>query len=243
MRKTMKTALLAATLLIPGGATIQAQDNVSQETGAVEMAPSAGYSGTTSTSTSSTGTAAPDAAPAVAAGALRVYGGMRVGVGGGFKTVKPSHNVILTSPATPGIQVGADYVLHKYFALGAETRLNWAGTRDGNERVMIWDLVVRPRSHYQLPSMPVELYGAVPVGLSVTNWPEDNATGKAGATLGLTGGANYFFTSHLAVNLEMGWLWHWVRNEIDPTGVFPKRKNTARVGQWTMLSANFLYAF
>lgn len=238
MRKTMKTILLAAALLVAGHGAGLAQEDVSQEAGPVELAPTTQYTGTTNS----------EAAAAEAAGNLRVYGGLRIGVGGGFKPVEPeapasmpnANDVIYTSPATPGIQAGAEYVLMKYFALGVETRLNWARTRAGDERVMLWDLVVKPRSNYRLSSAPVELYVALPVGLSVSNWPEEIAEGKAGATLGISGGANYFFTSHFGLNVEMGWLWHWMRAEIDSITTV---EETARLGQLTLISANFLYAF
>jgi hypothetical protein len=235
MRKTMKTAVLAAALLAASGATTRAQDDVSQEAGPVEMAPSTQVQATTNTEAA--------AAPVPTAGALRVYGGLRIGVGGGIKPVAPEppppgHNdLILTAPATPGIQIGAEYLLMKYFALGVETRLNWARPRSGEDRFMLWDLVVKPRANYQLGSMPVELYAALPVGLSIANMPEDIETGKAGATLGLSGGANYFFTNHFGLNVEMGWLWHWVRVEVEDS------TETARLGQLTLISANFMYAF
>jgi hypothetical protein len=237
MRKTTKTAALAAALLMASGPA-EAQDDVSQEAGPVELAPSAQFQGTTNAEAAS-------AAPPVA-GALRVYGGLRIGVGGGFKPVKPDdattygNDIIFVSPATPGIQVGAEYLLMKYFALGIETRLNWAKPRIADERVMLWDLIVRPRTNYQLSAMPLELYVALPFGLSISNWPEDFATGKAAATLGFSGGANYFFNSHIGLNLEMGWLWHWLRDEIDAVDT---TKETFRLGQWTLVSANFMYAF
>lgn len=233
MRKTTKTAALAAALLIASGA--EAQEDVSQEAGPVELAPSAPYQGTTNTEAA--------AAAQPVAGKLRVYGGLRIGVGGGFKPNKPedeANDVIYTSPATPGIQAGAEYLIHKYFALGLETRLNWAKPRVAEDRVMLWDLVVRPRTNYQLSGMPMELYMALPFGLSISNWPEEFATGKASATLGLSAGANYFFTSHIGLNVEMGWLWHWLRSEIDAQETV---EEAYRVGQWSLLTANFMYAF
>jgi hypothetical protein len=42
----------------------------------------------------------------------------------------------------------------------------------------------------------------------------------------------------MGVNLEMGWLWHWIRDEVDGG-----TEEKFRLGQWTLLSANFLYAF
>jgi hypothetical protein len=230
MRKTTKTALLTAALVSAISARTGAQDDVSQEAGPVEPAPSEQFQGTT------TGTDA--AAPQPAAGPLRVYGGLRIGVGGGFKELSPNDpDFILTAPATPGLQVGAEYLLMRYFALGLETRLNWARARAGGDRAMLWDLLLRPRTNYQLSNKPVELYAALPVGLSIANMPEDYATGKAGATLGLSAGANYFFTNSMGLNMEMGWLWHWIRDEVENV------EETFRLGQWTIISANFLYAF
>jgi hypothetical protein len=226
----MRTALLAATLLTASGGAARAQDDVSQESGPVELAPTS-----TSAEVQAGGAVA---APASAAGKLRVYGGLRIGVGGGFKPVDPSEVTLLLAPATPGIQAGAEYLLMKYFALGVETRFNWARGRDSNDRVMLWDLVLKPRANYQLSSMPVELYAALPFGLSVSNPPNDNLSGKASGTLGLSGGANYFFNGHFGVNAEMGWLWHWMKFEADGGGTA-----TWRLGQWTLVSVNFMYAF
>jgi hypothetical protein len=166
---------------------------------------------------------------------------MRIGVGGGFKSVSPSGNIIDLSPATPTIQIGGEYLLHKYFGLGLETRLSWARTRVTDDRLMLWDLVLRPRTNYQLSSMPMEIYAAMPVGLSISNWPDEYAsTGKAGATLGISGGANYFFNQHFGLNVEMGWLWHWIRDEFEAQTV---QQETYRLGQWSIVCANFLYAF
>jgi hypothetical protein len=232
MRKTTKTAALAAALLMASGAA-EAQDDVSQEAGPVELAPSAQFQGTNN--------AEATAAAQPVAGPLRVYGGLRLGVGGGIKPVSPAADVIATSPSTPTIQVGAEYLMHKYFGLGLETRLSWARSRDTDDRLMLWDLVLKPRSNYQLTSKPVELYAALPVGLSISNWPDEyGSTGKAGATLGLSGGANYFFNSHMGLNMEMGWLWHWIRDEFEAQTT---EQETFRLGQWTVISANFLYAF
>jgi hypothetical protein len=231
MRKTTKTAVLAAALLLASGAKTRAQD---QEAGPVELAPSAQYQGTTNTEAA--------AAATPAAGPLRVYGGIRLGVGGGIKPLEPEDpDLMLTAPATPGLQIGAEYVVWKYLALGVETRLNWARARGFDDRFMLWDLVLKPRSNYQLTSMPIELYAAMPFGLSIMNAVEDYATGKAGATFGLSAGANYFFTNHFGLNMEMGWLWHWARDEVDDgTDTFDEK---ARLGQWTLISANFIYAF
>jgi len=66
------------------------------------------------------------------------------------------------------------------------------------------------------------------------------AEGKAGFNVGLVGGATWWFTSHIGVNAEMGWLYHKYgrqvvigRTEID---------TDISMNQFLLLCPNFVYA-
>jgi len=243
MGMTIRTALLAA-CVATSVQLAQAQD---QEQGPVELAPTsaevsprpvrARAGGTLDPSTSS----APRA-PREAVGALRVYGGFRLGVGGGFKPTDPDADFLALAKATPGLQLGVDYVVMEYFAIGAETRLSWPGQKEGDsDRIMLWDLVLKPRARKLLDSYPLEIYAAMPIGVTVANMDNDarpEQTGKAHATLGLSGGGYYFFHQHMGVNAELGWLWNWVHYNDELAGDFK-----TRLGQLTLINVNFVYAF
>src|SRR5688500_8921735 len=148
MRTTIRTALLAACMA--SSVAAQAQN---QEEGPVELAPTpeevspppASASVSTSGSVEASSSSVPRGAENV--GALRVYGGFRLGVGGGIRPTDPSEDFMLTAKAAPGLQLGVDYVVMEYFAIGAETRLGWPGQKAGDtERIMLWDIVAKPRA-------------------------------------------------------------------------------------------------
>lgn len=181
-------------------------------------------------------------------GKLRIYGGFRLDVGGGFVAWQ-NDDYIERAAVTPAIQAGADYVAWKYLALGLETRLNWSRVRAASTRLMLWDLVFKPRVRMEQANGHLEFYAATPVGLTISNFPDDlrvKTTGKAHATIGLSGGVNYFFSEHVGLNVEMGWLWHWVRAEVGDEDANPATPDvgsrTQRLGQWSLLNVNLLFA-
>ena len=232
MRKMTKATLLSAGLAWSLCSAASAQD-APQEEGAVELSAELNT---------------PKQAPTGGANAhpLRLYGGLRFDVGGSFVDVD-DNNADVDAKGAIGLQLGVDYVLMDYFAIGGETRLGWVKADGAEDRTMLWDLVVKPRGRYVFDNLPLEAYGALPVGLSVANAPDSASTpfvdvsGGAGATLGLMFGANYFFTENMGVNAEMGWMWHWVHLEFEPvTGGATEAK--LRLGQWQLLGVNFIYA-
>ncbi|MFM2416285.1 MAG: hypothetical protein RL385_1008 [Pseudomonadota bacterium] len=235
-------AALFALASLFGTAAAAAQD-APQEEGAVEL------------------TVAPRASriarPSGPVGPLRVYGGMRVGFGGQFKD-RADNNVGFAVPnevtsswlggsdldADPsiGFQFGVDYVLMDYFAIGGETRFNWVKVDGFDDRIMLWDLVAKPRGRYQLNNLPLELYATLPVGLSIANFDDGSGIdGGAGATLGLAGGANYFFNEHMGINAELGALFHWIHGEVD-TQLNRTLDLKRRLAQCSLLQVNFVYA-
>jgi hypothetical protein len=140
-----------------------------------------------------------------------------------------------------GFQLGVDYVLHKYFAIGGEYRLTSTSLDvPGNpDRPLFIDFDVKPRGRYEFDNIPLELYGTLPVGLSVVA-PHNHADTKANANLGLGAGATYFFTSNMGVNTEIMGIFHWYHDTVDlgfgSTGTIKER-----FGQFYWF-ANFVYA-
>ncbi|HEX5655633.1 MAG TPA: outer membrane beta-barrel protein [Polyangiales bacterium] len=171
-------------------------------------------------------------------GPLRVYGGFQVAVGG---EVQVEDFGGIDADPTIGIQGGVDYVLHEYFSIGGEMRLLWFKADTSTDRTLLWDLVVKPRGRYAFNNIPLEVYGTLPIGLTV---PGDiqlpaagEVNGKAGFTVGLAAGANWFFTQHLGVNAEIGWQFHKIRAE--EFGASAEIK----LNQLVLLCPNFVYAF
>jgi hypothetical protein len=177
----------------------------------------------------------------VAPGRWRVYAGIRLGMGGGilFKDAE----VAWVTRFTPGFALGGDYVLHRLFALGVETRFDFASIEPAD--FMFWSLALKPRVRHQLKQLPVEIYGAVPGGLSISNAKNDNQTGKVSGMVGLAAGANYFFNSHWALTAELGWTWQFLRFEGPRANPQPGQSLVGlfegRYGQMA-LAVNVLYA-
>jgi hypothetical protein len=181
-------------------------------------------------------------APAEPVGKLRFYGGMRVGFGGHFNVdlnSGGSRNQALK--ATIGIQAGVDYVVMKYFAIGGEFRLGWWNTKQasdaGADRSLLVDFDVKPRGMYTFKSIPLELYGAIPIGLTIPSLDSRfNVDTNVGWNIGFGGGASWFFTKHMGVNLEgMGLLHYFSANT---KGV---SNGDGRVGQFNIFG-NLVYA-
>jgi hypothetical protein len=171
-----------------------------------------------------------------AVGPLRFYGGFSLAVGGELQL---SNYVSANLDPTVGLQFGADYVLHDYFSIGGETRFLWfKGDRDG-DRDFLWDLDVKPRGRYAFHNIPLEVYGALPIGLTVAGI-KDPYNGGPGFNVGLLGGANWFFNQHLGVNAEIGWQFHKFKVEAD-AGPFSASTHS-KMNQFVLLCPNFVYA-
>jgi hypothetical protein len=185
-------------------------------------------------------------------GKLRVFGGARLGVGGGFRP-KGFDAGIYTATPSGGAQLGADYVLLKYFALGLETRLSWIEQKARSMKYMLWDLVLKPRVLYRVKPRPIEIYLAVPGGMTVNKPGQSWEDGHVSATVGLFGGASYFFNDSWALNAEMGYSWSFLRYKTvievpAPPGTnagvtYTNAEAKVRFGQLTLLAVNAVYAF
>jgi hypothetical protein len=141
-----------------------------------------------------------------------------VGAGGiGFGLELDGEEDLIT---TLGAQFGAEYVLHRYFALGGEFRFSATNTEGGDDadfdRSMLYDIDLKPRVRYPLASVPLELYFTLPVGLTIPRLSDDlsdrlddRLDENIGWNLGIGAGLTYFLTSRIGINLEPMWLMHW----------------------------------
>jgi hypothetical protein len=146
-------------------------------------------------------------------GTVSLYVGGLVGFGGSYHVEAGSIDSETDLAPTWGLQLGLDYVIHKYFALGAEFRtlgvISDLGSDANLDRELYLDLVLKPRGRYVFESSGVEVYGTLPVGLTVPVIPDHYAADTSvGVTLGVGVGASYFFTSHFGVSSDLVWLWH-----------------------------------
>jgi hypothetical protein len=255
MVRTMKTALLAASLVAAATVPTAAQD---QEAGEVELDPPA-RAVAVEREQEAEEEQEQEAAPAPESrrrgeagkpGPLRVYGGFSVAIGGersyerSFSRQLEIRSELDLDP-TVGFQGGVDYVVHEYVSIGGEMRLLWSKVDGFDDRDFLWDLAVKPRGRYAFDDMPLEVYVSLPVGLTAAGI-KGRAEGKAGFNIGLLAGANWFFTENMGVNLELGWLFHKygieVRSEIDGLGAFTA-KGDIKANQFVLLCPNFIYAF
>lgn len=162
-----------------------------------------------------------------AQGSIVLYGGLRIGAGG-YVDFDPGGSDDLR--ATIGFQVGAEYILHNYFAIGGEFRLARMRPEDAfdnpyfdDAHFRLFDFVVRPRVRYALENIGLEIYGSLPFGLVAASMP-DPWDGSVGFTLGVGAGATYMFTDVIGLNFEMTWFKHWfdandAERNVPPFGV------------------------
>ena len=153
--------------------------------------------------------------PTTVPGPLTIYGGARLGFGGEAAYDPGASDDLIT---TFGLHAGADYVIIPNFALGGELRMLSFNTDFNddfeNGRSLLFDFVVRPRGRYVFEGMPLEVYGTLPLGMTIPSINEDwNASGKAGFTLGFGAGANYFMSDKLGFGGELIYMKHWFKVE------------------------------
>jgi|GEM_PF-5549180 len=207
MRNGIIGALFALGLTVIGASAL-AQD---PEAGEVATTSTAGHA---SASGSSAGPAADG---------LRLYGGLHFGGGGNVKSMPESGSSSKASLAgLIGFQLGVDKVMHKYFALGGEFRLTSTalgnrpnGVNRSDVAVMLVDFNVKPRGRYEFTNIPLEVYGTMPLGLSIVNPKQNGADTKVNMNFGIGGGATYYFTDRIGVNAEMLGIFHWARDKVN----------------------------
>lgn len=194
-------------------------------------------------------------------GKFRLYGGARLGFGGEVETdpeggMKSDDDLLTTF----GGQIGADYVVMDYVALGAELRvagLNSDGRDDADiGRDLFVDVLIKPRVRYPVLDT-FEVYGTLPLGvtfISVNGDLEDkleagvggasvDVSAGPGFTLGVGAGATYFMTQHVGINAEMAYLLYWYSTEakVSFAGGSMKSESDISLGQFSLL-ANLVFA-
>ena len=170
-------------------------------------------------------------------GPLRLYAGFSIALGGELKGEDADEGADL-DPTIGFPTLGADYVMHEYFSIGGEMRFLFWKVDGADDRNLFWDIAVKPRGRYAFSNIPLEVYGALPIGLTVPGL-QDDAEGKIGWNIGLVGGANWFFNERMGVNAEIGWLFHQFTYEVENV---PGSDGNARMNQFQMIpTANFIY--
>lgn len=178
-----------------------------------------------------------------ARGPMRVYGGLHLGGGGNVVTkIKDSDfDGDGDMGFLIGFQGGLDYVLHRFFAIGGEFRLTsskFADMPGDPDRPIFVDFTAKPRGRYEFSSIPLEVYGMLPIGFSIVA-PRNDMDTKFNMNFGLGAGATYFFTERMGINSEMAGIFHWFRQDV----VIPFVGDTTsrnRTGQF-YLFVNFVY--
>ncbi|MFT3925632.1 MAG: hypothetical protein QM778_24035 [Myxococcales bacterium] len=242
MRNGIIRSLFALGLTLTG-ASAQAQDPEAGEVSTSETTTT-----TVTTTSADTGGGSVSSGSTGAQGPLRLYGGLHFGGGGNVKVMPEEGDSDKADLAgLIGFQLGADYVMHQYFAIGGEFRLTSTagGDRpDGVDRsdvaILLVDFDVKPRGRYQFGNIPLEVYGTLPLGLSIIAPKVEGADTKVNMNFGIGGGATYFFTDKIGVNAEMAGIFHWYRESID-TGFGNDFTVRNRLGQFYMF-LNFVYA-
>lgn len=164
---------------------------------------------------------------------FQVYGGFLSGFGGKTKATGSYMGMSLADlgltdsdtqhklATTLGFQLGGSYVW-RFLGIGPELRMSWLKIKpdatldtSGQDRDKLIDLLIKPRGRYRFNALPLEIYLAVPVGLSIPRFQKSEGTSfRVGPTVGMLAGATYFFLRHLGANLELGGQWHWVGAKI-----------------------------
>jgi len=110
--------------------------------------------------------------------------------------------------ASFGLQAGLAWVW-RIFGLGAELRAAWYGQAEGldGSDLVLQEFLLKPRLGYKLASLPLELYAALPHGMSRLAFGAEHESKQAAFSVGLTLGASYFISEHLGINAELGYTW------------------------------------
>ncbi|MDB4975445.1 MAG: hypothetical protein JWN48_3786 [Myxococcaceae bacterium] len=140
----------------------------------------------------------------------RLYGGLLLGFGG---TVEVEHGVPRSEPGrTLGGQAGFERIVARYFSLGGEARFSRVPLGELGRQAFLIDLDLKPRVRLLLGESAFELYGTVPLGLTVPRLvgddPRLHLDQSVGWNVGLGAGLNWFVTHRLALNVEPSLLVH-----------------------------------
>jgi len=188
--------------------------------------------------------------PANLPGSFRLYGGVRLGVGGNMHISNDDDefdNGDADLKTSFGLQAGAEWVPVRWFGVGLELRLVPFNEEFGDQRDRFLDFALKPSFRGALRRIPLEFYGALPIGLSsvFADDPIDEDVFDidvgVGGNIGFMAGMNYFLTPHFGLNFELGVLIHWygadVLSEGEKVGSL-----SYTLTQFTLLTLNAVYA-
>ena len=174
----------------------------------------------------------------LARGSIALTGGIHLGMGGKASIDIPGPlDAEDDLVATIGLQLGAEYVMLDYLALGGELRLSGVNTKGADDadvgRDMLTDIVVKPRGRYVFETIGLEAFAQLPFGVSIPNI-NDKKTGDAsvGFTLGAGLGASYFFSEKWGISSDFTWLFHWYGVEETNLSNNDKVDSTVKLSQF-----------
>jgi hypothetical protein len=180
-------------------------------------------------------------------GSVALTAGLHLGMGGTASVDIPGPlDVEDDLVATVGLQLGGEYVLLDYLALGGELRLSGVNTKGADDsdigRDLLTDLVVKPRGRYVFESIGLEAFAQLPFGVSIPKI-NDKKGGDAsvGFTLGAGLGALYLFSEHWGISSDFTWLFHWYGVEQTNLSNNDKVDSTVKLSQFTWF-INAVYA-
>jgi len=140
----------------------------------------------------------------------RIYGGVWLGFGG--KIEADGIGDVGNLGRTIGGQAGVDVLLARYFSLGGEVRVGGFKDSKFDDRNRLIDFDVKPRLRLPIGGAPLELYLAVPIGLTIPRLADLNGGNQldenVGWNVGVGGGINVFVVHGFAFNVEPMWMWH-----------------------------------
>jgi hypothetical protein len=134
----------------------------------------------------------------------RLYGGLWLGFGGDAE-IDGDNQFAGDLETTVGGQIGLDQVMSRYFSLGGEVRFGRAAWKAFNSKLI--DIDVKPRLRLPL-RRSIELYAAVPVGVTIPRLDDALPEGKTGWNIGAGAGINLFLTDNFGLNAEPMWIMH-----------------------------------
>lgn len=184
-------------------------------------------------------------------GRFRLYGGLRVGVGGTMhvdEETDTSFDVDIDLKPSVGGQLGVELVPVRFFGIGFETRFISIKQDGGLSRDLLVDLALKPSFRIALRRIPLEFYGALPFGVTIPSADDPNPDDAAsfdfgvGGNLGFMAGANYFVSKNLGLNFELGALIHWYSADVYDDDEGSAFTFSYTLTQFTLLTLNAVYA-
>ncbi|MDH5490879.1 MAG: hypothetical protein OEY14_02790 [Myxococcales bacterium] len=161
------------------------------------------------------------AGAAISPQAMRISAYLSLGIAGGVGKDELDYS------AAPGVGLGGRFELpiHPNVLIGGQLELAWWRADDGfmfpeRNTLVDLDLLVRGRYAFDAGGMAMEVYGVLPIGLTLSFLDAQNNGGDADTSLGwntgLLGGVQIFFTDRIAALAELGFRMHRMTHERPP---------------------------